>query len=165
MNNWTILGLQFTVSALASALIFFEYVGPRLSKLPFERALLPMLLLQAFRFTGMTLLVTGQSDPSIPQNALSQMAWGDYLSAVTALLAAYAIWRRTSFSIPLIWLFVIVCVGDLFNVTRIIFEIDFFSYDIGSTWTFLMWYLPWVVISLFFILYRLVTRSRQVQAN
>lgn len=165
MNNWTILGLQFTVSALASALIFFEYVGPRLSKLPFERAVLPMLLLQAFRFTGMTLLVTGQSDPSIPQNALSQMAWGDYLSAVTALLAAYAIWRRTSFSIPLIWLFVIVCVGDLFNVTRIIFDIDFFSYDIGSTWTFLMWYLPWVVISLFYLLYRLYTRSRQVQAN
>lgn len=161
MNNWVILGLQFTVSALASGLIFFEYVRPRLAKLPFEHAVLPMLLLQAFRFTGFTLLVTGQSDPAIPQDALSQMAWGDYLSAVTALLAAYAIWRRTSFSIPLIWLFVIVCVGDLFNVTRIIFEIDFFNYDIGSTWTFLMWYLPWVVISLFYLLYRLYTRSRQ----
>ena len=59
VNNWVILGLQFTVSALASGLIFFEYVLPRLSKLSFEKAVLPMLLLQAFRFTGMSLLVTG----------------------------------------------------------------------------------------------------------
>ena len=165
MNNWVILGLQFTVSALASGLIFFEYVWPRLSKLSFEKAVLPMLLLQAFRFTGFTLLVTGQSDPAIPQDALSQMAWGDYFSAVTALLAAYAVWRQPRIAVPLIWLFVIVCVGDLINVTRIIFEIDFFSYDIGSTWTFLMWYLPWVVISLFYVLYRLFNREPRVEAN
>ncbi|MGJ3237075.1 MAG: hypothetical protein ACFE0Q_00060 [Anaerolineae bacterium] len=73
--------------------------------------------------------------------------------------------RQPRIAVPLIWLFVIVCVGDLFNVTRIIFEIDFFSYDIGGTWTFLMWFLPWVVISLFYTLYRLFNRSHQVQAN
>ena len=89
------------------------------------------------------------------------MAWGDYFSAVTALLAAYGVWRQPRIAVPLIWLFVIVCVGDLFNVTRIIFEIDFFSYDIGGTWTFLMWYLPWVVISLFYVLYRLFNKSPQ----
>ncbi|MEZ4620197.1 MAG: hypothetical protein R2867_32470 [Caldilineaceae bacterium] len=161
LNNWTILGLQFGVSALAAALIFFEYVQPRLAKLPFHRAVLPMLLLQAYRFTGITLLVGGQADAAIPQDALAQMAWGDYLSGVTALLAAYAVWRRLGLSVPLIWLFVVVCVADLTNVTRIIFEINFFSYDIGSTWTFLMWYLPWVVISLVYLLYRLFNRAPQ----
>lgn len=165
MNSYVILVLQFSVSALAAALLFFAYGLPRLAKLPFERAVLPMLLLQAYRFTGFTLLVNGQADPAIPQAALAQMAWGDYLSAVTALIAAYAAWRGSRFTVPLIWLFVVVCVADLVNVTRLIFAIDFFSYDIGSTWTFLMWYLPWVVISLFYILYRLFNRSPQVQAT
>jgi hypothetical protein len=162
MNHWIILLLQFSASLLASLLIFFVYVQPRLSKLPFERAVLPMLLVQAFRFTGFTLLVVGQSDPAIPQDSLTQMAWGDYASAISALAAAYALWKRPSFAVPLIWLFVAVCVADLFNVTRIILEIDFFSYAIGSTWTFLMWFLPWVVISLFYILYRLFRRAPQV---
>ena len=165
MNNWTILGLQFTVSLLAWGLIFFEYVLPNLSRQTFERAVLPMLLIQAFRFTGLTLLVSGQADPTLPQGVLSQMAWGDYASAVTALLAAFALARRWRFSVPLIWLFVVVCIADLANVTRHIIGINFFSYDIGATWNFLMWYLPWVVITLFYTLYRLFNRSPQVQAS
>ncbi len=165
MNYWIILGLQFSVSALADGLIFFEYILPRLSKLSFEHAVLPMLLLQAYRFTGMSLLAPGQSDAAVPQDALAQMAWGDYASAVTALIAAYAAWKQPKLSVPLIWLFIVVCAADLFNVTRIIFEIDFFSYDIGSTWTFLMWYLPWVVISLFYVLYRLFNKSPQPQTD
>lgn len=165
MNNWIILGLQLSISALASGLIFFEYILPRLSKLSFERAVLPMLLVQAFRFTGMTLLVSGQVESSISQDALSQMAWGDYFSAVTALIAAYAVWRYANFSVPLIWLFLIVCIVDLANVTRIIIEVGFFSYDLGSMWTFLMWFLPWVVISLFYILYRVFNKEAQVQTS
>ncbi len=163
MNNWAILGLQLSVSALAAGLIFFRYVLPYLAKQPFERAILPMLLVQAYRFLGLTLLVSGQASASIPQDALTQMALGDYLSAVTALLAAYAAWRRPRLVVPFIWLFVVVCVADLANVSRLIIEIEFFSFEIGATWSFLMWFLPWVVISLLYILYRLFKRSPVLQ--
>ena len=161
MNNNILLVLQVIASALAGGLIFIVYLMPRLNKLSFEQAVLPMLLLQVYRFTALTLLVSGQVDSNIPQSALSQIAWGDYASAVIALVAAFVVWRRGRLSVPLIWLFVVVTIVDLMNVTRIIFDINFFSFYIGSTWTFMMWYLPWLVISLFYILYRLLNKSKR----
>lgn len=159
MNNWTILALQMTVSSLAALLIFFQYLLPRLSRQPFELAILPMLLIQAYRFTGLTLLVSGQADPALPQDALAQMAWGDFATAVIALIAAYAAWRRSRFTVPLVWIFVVVCFADFANVGRQIINIGFFNYDIGSTWTFLTWYLPWGLLSPIYVVYRLFNRE------
>ncbi len=79
MNNWIILGGQSTIGLVVYALIFFWYVQPSLSKLPFEKAVLPMLLLHVFRFAGFTLLVVDQVDPSISREALSAIAYGDLL--------------------------------------------------------------------------------------
>ncbi|MEM7798261.1 MAG: hypothetical protein AAF633_03645 [Chloroflexota bacterium] len=158
MNNTILLSLQLIISTLASVLIFYEYIHPRLSKLSFEGAVLPMILVHTLRFTGLTMLAVGQVEPSIPQAELIQMAWGDYFSAAAALIAAYALWRRSRLVIPLIWLFVLVSIADLGLVSFHIISINFFSYDIGTIWAFLTWYLPWVGLSLIYVLYRLVNR-------
>ncbi len=91
MNNWVILAVQFSMSLIAYSLIFFWYVQPRVSKMPFEQALLPMLLVNVFRFAGLTLLVSGQASTSIPVEALAEAAYGDLISAILALVAVIAL--------------------------------------------------------------------------
>ena len=165
MNNWVILAVQFSMSLIAYSLIFFWYVQPRVSKMPFEKALLPMLLVNVFRFAGLTLLVSGQASTSIPIEALAEAAYGDLISAILALVAVIALRGKSSFAVPLIWLFTIVGFADILNVGRIAVQVELFSYPIGGMWLVLSWYLPTVTIAHFYILYRLFNREPKASSD
>lgn len=158
MNNWVILGIQVTVSTIAYSLIFFWYVQPRISKLPFESAVAPMLLVQVFRFLGFTLLVVGQTDASIPRTTLEAMAYGDLLSAISALIAVLALRRRSGLAVPLIWIFTIIGFVDLANVGRLALNVDLFNYYVGVMWLVAIVFFPLVIISNLYILYRLLNK-------
>ena len=57
MEPIVLFGIQFTLSLAAYLLIAFWYVVPRLSVLPRELALVPLLWVHAFRVVGGTILV------------------------------------------------------------------------------------------------------------
>lgn len=59
MEPIVLFGIQFTLSLLAYLLIAFWYVVPRLSGLPRELALVPLLWVHAFRTVGGTILAPG----------------------------------------------------------------------------------------------------------
>ena len=52
MEPVVLFGIQFTMSLLAFSLIAVWYVAPRLSKLPEELALVPLLWVHALRIIG-----------------------------------------------------------------------------------------------------------------
>jgi hypothetical protein len=56
MQPMTLFGVQFTLSLVAFLLIGFWTVAPRLSKLPREAAVVPLLWVHAFRIVGGTIL-------------------------------------------------------------------------------------------------------------
>jgi hypothetical protein len=162
MNNWIILGLQSTIGLVTYALIFFWYVQPALAKQPFEKAVAPMLLLHVFRFTGFTLLVVGQVDPSLPQNMLAQIAYGDLLAGLAALIAVLALRGRSGLAVPLIWLFTIIGFADLMNVGRIAVNLDLFNQYVGVMWLVAIWYFPTIIIAHVYIVYRLLNKQSEV---
>lgn len=159
MNNWIILGAQSTIGLIAYALIFFWYVQPALATLSFEKAVAPMLLLHVFRFTGLTLLAVGQVDPSVPQAALSAIAYGDLLAGMSALLAVLALRSRSSLAVPLIWLFTFIGFADLANVGRIAVSLDLFNQYVGVMWLVAIWYFPTILIAHVYIVYRLFNKG------
>jgi len=59
-------GIQFTLSLAAYTLIAWWYVAPRLSGLPREVALMPLLWVHAFRIVGGTILAPGAVDAPVP---------------------------------------------------------------------------------------------------
>ncbi|MGO8950953.1 MAG: nuclear transport factor 2 family protein [Ktedonobacterales bacterium] len=65
MKPIALFGIQFTMSLLVFALIAAWYVVPRLSKLPKELALVPLLWVHAFRIIGGTILAPGSVDPAL----------------------------------------------------------------------------------------------------
>src|SRR5258706_1603566 len=65
MEPIVLFGLQFTMSLVAYLLIAFWYVAPRLSGLPREAALVPLLWVHAFRIVGGTILAPGSVEAGV----------------------------------------------------------------------------------------------------
>jgi hypothetical protein len=87
-------GTQFTLSLVAYLLIAFWYVAPRLSRLPLELALLPLLGVQPFRVVGGSILA-GAVGAGVPTAFREMIGYGDLATALLALLALVALRTRS----------------------------------------------------------------------
>src|SRR5437773_9252691 len=107
MEPIALFGIQFTMSLVAYGLIAFWYVVPRLSSLPREVALVPLLWVHAFRIVGGTILAPAV-DAGVPMEFRVMIGYGDLATAALALLALVALRSRFSGAIALVWLCVVV---------------------------------------------------------
>lgn len=160
MSNLITLNLQFVVAIGVYLVIYRIYLRPWFSAQPFGRAVLPLLLLHAFRYLGLTLIVPGQIDASISMDALQVMAWGDFASGVTALLAAVAVHHRWSTSTALVGLFSLVGIGDLLSVGVVAGNAGIFFAPMGTMWFVLVLYAPVMLLAQIYIAWRLIRHLR-----
>jgi hypothetical protein len=153
-------GIQFTLSLAAYALIALWYVGPRLSRLPLELALAPLLWVHAFRIVGGTILAPGAVGPGVPTGFREMVGYGDLATAAFALLALIALRKRLPQAIALVW--VCVTVGMLDTVNAIIQSIRFsvFTYPLGVNWVIVTMYVPALLVSSLLIFLQLLGPNR-----
>jgi hypothetical protein len=161
MTNIPILLVQVSMATVAYALLYVWYVRPRLAQLPLLKALQPLLFVQVFRFTGLTLIAEGQVDPSLPTDVLAQASYGDLASAVIALVALLFARQGSSAAIPLAWLMTAVGLLDFANVGRIALETGMLEFDLGAMWMALHWYVPAVLIAHVAIIEQLLVTRRE----
>ena len=142
-----IFGLQFTLSLVAYALIAAWYAVPRLSRLPREVALVPLLWIHAFRIVGGSILAPGAVDATVPMDFRTMVGYGDVATAFLALLALVALRIRFSGAIALVWL--CVGIGMLDTVNAIIQSVryDVFTYALGVNWVIVTAYVPALLVS------------------
>src|SRR6266487_5426384 len=112
MEPMVLFGIQFTLSLVAFTFIAFWYVVPRLSGLPRETALLPLLWIHAFRIVGGTILAPGAVDARVPMDFRVMIGYGDLATALLALLALLALRPRFPGAIALVWLCITVGMLD-----------------------------------------------------
>jgi hypothetical protein len=109
--------LIFLISVLLAfvvwGLIAARYLWPALRDRSRPEALRPVLFLHAFRFVGLTFLVPGVVSPDLPGGFAEPAAYGDFATAMLALLAIAVLRSRTATVI--VWLFNIVGTVDLLN--------------------------------------------------
>jgi hypothetical protein len=91
MEPIVLFGIQFTLSLLAYLLIAFWYVVPRLSRLPRELALVPLLWVHAFRTVGGTILAPGAVGAGVSTEFRTMIGYGDLITAFLALVALAAL--------------------------------------------------------------------------
>src|SRR6202022_1933149 len=94
MEPIVLFGIQFTLSLVGYSLVAFWYVAPRLSGLPREVALVPLLWVHAFRIAGGTILAPGAVGPGVPMEFRMMIGYGDLITAFLALLALTALRAR-----------------------------------------------------------------------
>jgi len=88
-----------------------RYIWPALQARSRVDALYPILLLHASRFVGLAFLVPGVVSPDLPLAFARPAAYGDFLTAIIALLAIAAL--KKAWGNVLVWIFNIVGFADL----------------------------------------------------
>ena len=147
MEPIVLFGIQFTFCLVAYALAAWWYVAPRLSALPRELALVPLLWIHAFRIVGGTILAPGSVDSAIPSEFRTMIGFGDMATAVLALLALITLRRRLPVAIALVW--ICLTVGMLDTVNAIVQSMRFsvFTHGLGFNWVIVTMYVPALLVS------------------
>jgi hypothetical protein len=162
MEPIVLFGIQFTLSLAAYALLGFWYLAPRLSRLPREAAVVPLLWVHAFRIVGGTILAPGAVDAGVPMAFRVMIGYGDLATAFLALLALIALRARFSGALALVWL--CITVGMLDTINAIIQSVRFsvFSFPLGVNWVIVAIYVPALLVSSLMIFMQLI-RQQQPQ--
>jgi hypothetical protein len=71
-----------------------HYIRPALRERPSPENLKPILLLHGFRFLGLTFVVPGVVSPHLPAAFGRPVAYGDFITAILALLALAGLGNR-----------------------------------------------------------------------
>jgi hypothetical protein len=160
MEPIVLFGIQFTLSLVVYALIGFWYVAPRLSKLPREVALVPLLWIHAFRIVGGTILAPGAVDGGVPMEFRVMIGYGDLATAFLALLALIALRARFRGAVALVWLFIIVGMLDTVNAIIQSLRYNVFTYALGVNWVIVTMYVPALLVSSLLIFMQLLGPNR-----
>src|SRR6267143_740650 len=158
MEPIVLFGIQFTLSLVAYLLIAFWYVVPRLSGLPRELALVPLLWVHAFRTVGGTILAPGAVGPGVPMEFRTMIGYGDLITALLALVALAALRTRLQGAIALVWVTVIIGMLDTLNAIVQSMRFNVFTYALGVNWVIVTIYVPALLVSSLLIFMRLLRR-------
>ncbi len=148
-------GIEFTLSLVAYSLVALWHVAPRLSRLPLELALPPLLWVHAFRIVGGTILAPGAVGSGVPTAFREMIGYGDMATALLALLALIALHNHLPRALAFVW--VCVTVGMLDTVNAIIQSIrfDVFADALGVNWVIVTMFVPALLVSSLLIFMKL----------
>ena len=149
----------------AYVVIYRIYLRSWFATQPFPQAVLPLLLINTFRYMGLAAMVPGQLEPTIPFRALQVIGWGDFAAGTSALLAAIAVHHRWTAATTLVGLFTIIGFADVIAVGYTASAAEIFESNMGTQWFVSVFYAPAFLLSQGYIAYRLVGHLRASRAN
>src|SRR5262249_1523449 len=114
-KRMSILTVNLLFSMLVFAILVRIYAWPKLRALGLKQALIPILLLHAFRHLGLMFLEPGATLPGIASEFTRPAAWGDFAAAVLALAALLALQMNFKYGVVLVWIFNIEGTLDLLD--------------------------------------------------
>ena len=156
MKPIVLFSIQFTLSLVAYALLALWYVAPRLSRLPREMALQPLVWVHAFRMVGGTILAPGAVAVGVPILFQKMIGYGDLITSFLALLALIALRRHLAGAIALVSLLLIVGMLDTINAIIQSMRYGVFAHALGVNWLIVTIYVPALLVSSVLIVVQLV---------
>jgi hypothetical protein len=97
----------------------------------------------------------------VSNDARDQIAAGDVIGMMLALIAIVALRYRVRAAVLLVWAFVAETVLDLVNSTIAGFREELFATASGVTWLILTFYVPLLWVSLGLIVWQLYSRRHE----
>ncbi|SRR6266700_8165860 len=158
MTNFLALNIQSTLELIVFALVSKWYIAPRLATKDLYDALIPLLFIHALRFLPVTLLVKGQVSSEIPQYVSNEIAYGDLVSSILAIVSILFLKFRISGAIATAWIFNIFGALDIINAFRVGIGAKLYDYPLGFNWYILNFYTPLLIVSHFMIFSMLIKK-------
>lgn len=140
MDNFTIINLQALIGTIAIILGFRYWIHPRISKLPINEALLPLVFLNTFRYLGLSFMAKEQFYDGFPQDFLTTVGLLDFTTAILAIISFVALKNKWRFAILLVWIFNVVGFGDLITAFPQFFGLKLYDQDLGFIWLIFITY-------------------------
>lgn len=140
MDNFTIINLQALVGTIAIILGFRYWIHPRISKLPINQALLPLVFLNTFRYLGLSFMAKEQFYDGFPQDFLTTVGLLDFTTAILAIISLVALRNKWRFAILMVWIFNFVGFGDLITAFPQFFGLKLYDQDLGFIWLIFITY-------------------------
>ena len=159
MTPFVIGNIQFTLSLIVYTCIAVWYVYPALSRLDWHRATVPLLLVHAFRYGPLTLLMPGQVGQDVPLEVARTIAYGDLLSGMLAIVAALAVWYRVAVARILVWVFTVIGFGDVVAASVRGIGAGLLDMHMGFNLYILNFYVPALIITHIMIVILLLRKS------
>jgi hypothetical protein len=97
MPSPVLFGISAAFGLVVWGAVAWHYIWPALRERPSPENLKPVLLLHGFRFLGLAFVVPGVVSPELPATFAQPVAYGDFISAILALLALATLGSRISF--------------------------------------------------------------------
>ena len=104
-------GISVALGLAVWGAVAWQYIWPALRERPSPENLKPILLLHGFRFLGLAFVVPGVVSPELAAAFARPVAYGDFITAILALLALAALGTRPG--ITMTWVFNIFGTADL----------------------------------------------------
>ena len=134
MDNFIIINLQAIIGSIAIVIGFKYWIQPRLAKLSFKDALLPLVYLNTFRYLGLTFMAKEQFHSGFPIDFLTTVGLWDMATAILAIITAIALRNNWKSAISLVWFFNIVGFADLITAFPQFFGLELYNYNLGTIW-------------------------------
>ena len=151
MTPPAIFGISVLFGFIVWGIVGTRYIWPALTSRPRVEAIRVVLLLHAFRFVGLAFRVPGVVSPSLPLDFARPAAYGDFLTAVIALLAFVLLPNALGFA--LVWLFNVVGTVDLLYA---FYQGNATGLEPGAQGA--MYFVPTVVVPLLLVTHALMFR-------
>lgn len=156
MNPTQIFWMQLLASLVVFGIVAVWYVWPLLTRLTRNSALIPLLFVQVPRYVGMTLLVAGMVDPTLPREFRFGAAYGDLLEAALALASIFALRGNWRIAVPLVWVANVWGFLDLLNGVRGVLQLNVPSFHLATFWYVYTFYAPLAAVSHLMIFWILI---------
>jgi hypothetical protein len=111
MPSAALFGISVAFGLAVWGAVAWNYIWPALRERDIPENLKPILLLHAFRFLGLAFLVPGVVSPELPAAFARPVAYGDFISAILALLALATLGTRAGTAVA--WVFNTFGLADL----------------------------------------------------
>jgi hypothetical protein len=103
MPSPVLFGISAVFGLVVWGAVAWHYIWPELTERRSPGNLKPILLLHGFRFLGLAFLVPGVVSPELSTTFARPVAYGDFVSAILALLALATLGSRTGTAVT--WVF------------------------------------------------------------
>jgi hypothetical protein len=111
MPSPVLFGISVAFGLAAWGAVAWHYIWPELRMRPSPENLKPVLLLHGFRFLGLAFVLPGVVSPELPAAFAQPVAYGDFITAILALLALATLGTRAGTALT--WVFNIFGTADL----------------------------------------------------
>lgn len=138
-------GISVAFSLIAWGAVVARYIWPALRSQSRVDALRPILILNAFRFLGLAFIVPGVVSPALPVGYSSALAYGDFVTAILALVALAAL--RSRLGIALVWTFNLWGTADLLNGFYKGLALGLVPGQLGAAYFIVTFYVPLLLIA------------------